>query len=62
MIQRLLPLILIAGLVLDGCAPAVPLATATPQFSTNIPGDTLQSPVYPGLEWTMADNSEGMGW
>jgi CubicO group peptidase (beta-lactamase class C family) len=62
MIQRLFLLILIAGLVLVGCAPAVPLATATPQFSTNIPGDTLQSPVYPGLEWTMADNPEGMGW
>jgi len=55
MTRRLFALILIAGLVLGGCAPAAPAATATPQFST-------QSPVYPGTDWAWANSPESMGW
>jgi CubicO group peptidase (beta-lactamase class C family) len=62
MTRRLFALILIAGLVLGGCAPTATTPTAPPTPSTQGSGDTAQSPVYPGADWASANSPESMGW
>jgi len=62
MTRRLFALILIAGLVLGGCAPTATTPTATPPPPTQGSGDTAQSPVYPVADWASTDNPESMGW
>ena len=55
-------LLAILALLLAGCAPAAPTATATPPPPMQDSGDTAQSPVHPGVEWARADSPEMLRW
>ena len=72
MARKLLFLMIVAFLVLAGCAPAstpleassVPESTATslPQSPPSHSGEAAQSSVYPRADWDWADSPESMGW